>query len=660
MKKTLVIILTLIFLFHPVSFGLLLAEDTDPSPTPEPTPEAVIETGEAASQASSETEVNTNVIDGSLTISETNLTGTESARIEIALPTVTSEGEIIIDLENNAEVTSTASAAANTGENAIITDGSGEIKTGTASALAETQNIVNTNIIASEVEIAIFNILANYAGDLIFPRPDQWLAAGITAVDIVRLLIANSAVIDNNLSSVANTGENATESQNSEITTGDAAALSLDNTIVNTNILSQILFQLVINNYGNWTGQVYNWSAPGSVEDLSGFFQINLATQSAVTGEPTATISAKIENNAIVNNDVTAIANTGGNEIKADDRAVIETGNAVAVAKTFNLINTNILASRVYLGYLNIFGHWSGNLIFAYPDLTVSALSGPEEVYQGGTGQFTIYYQNSGHDLAHNLQLAINLGSGPVNLGNLEKQSSGFYIFEHKFDAVGEYHLTAAISGSDPETDNTNNQASLTVSVVPKPQTKSENNGTPRLSLVGNNNVGDFVYPGDTITFEYKIKNEGDGEAKNAVLEQQLFSPDGEDLGQSLFNLGNIAPGKTAKLVFYFKLNPNILGGKYTTKAVAVNSNEIQTDFTVAQGLTLGAQTQTEEEIFPLGEEERGEVLGAGTSSDPKKPWHYFILALAGSLLLLKRPALRQALLTRFLVLRRYLFSFFL
>ena len=74
-----------------------------------------------------------------------------------------------------------------------------------------------------------------------------------------------------------------------------------------------------------------------------------------------------IDNFGTINNQVTATANSGDNQISGGKNNTIQTGDAYALVNIVNLLNTNFIGSKVFLGVINLNGSNLGDLILPNP-----------------------------------------------------------------------------------------------------------------------------------------------------------------------------------------------------------------------------------------------------------------------------------------------------
>lgn len=569
----------------------------------------------------------------------------QEAQDSLALPETASSLVFNVENQNDVNLTNDVVVKANTGDDLLINNNSANLDSGNATALANVVNFMNVNLFGTDFLLSLINILGNNSDDIILPRPEYFNeqpAAGSQLPANLEWNNENNINMDNNLSTLANTGNSVND--NGSIITGSAIAISNSLSIVNFNLRGNNWFSLIVNRLGNWSGKVLGWSTPGTQEE-----QLNANASYQTGGESTESLSSTSLttpndpsalnniNNATLINDIQVEANTGRDVLAGNsNESELNTGNAKALGNLLNFVNVNILGGHWFMGIVNILGDWSGNLVFAYPDVVVD-ISGQSEATVGDTLNYTLTYHNNGYDTANGVQVQLNFPKGlnfvsdssgfapqlggqvvSWNLPKLEAGRSGSFTVYFKAEIevfnqvswlpnlVAQAHaadseksatvkVVASIGTSDPEANSNNNSATAATIVYEKSGSDSAEDPSlkPNLEITAWNNVNDFVYPGDIVTFEITIKNTGLGTAHDAVLTQKLFNGMPEDFGTQVFNLGNIGPGKSGKLSFGLLLSNNsdlIPASAYRTVAQiaakanngdSVTSNEATTTFNV-------------------------------------------------------------------------------
>ena len=345
--------------------------------------DATVITGDATSGVSVENTINTNTVD---TVSEESVSGDpvaeESAtETETAYQTASSTSEEILGTENTNELhvvaddesltatttlsventnvaTSTTSAisTAATGNNEASTGlGTALIDSGNSYAFANVLNLVNSNFTGADGNFQLLNLFGSIFGDLSLNMEDGAECSFLCL--LTRLYVANynNAFLENNIAVLASTGSNMATSTNGDagITTGDAFAAANVINVVNTNIVSSDYLAFIMNAFGSWEGDLV--LPPGSFWD----------DNSVCCGG--GDIIAENRNEADIENNVDAGADSGSNEAVGDGSAIVETGAAGSTSNVMTIANTNIFGNNFLLIYVRTQGAWQGS-IFSLPN----------------------------------------------------------------------------------------------------------------------------------------------------------------------------------------------------------------------------------------------------------------------------------------------------
>lgn len=457
----------------------------EPTPAPESTPSAEITTGDAVAVTEvvnqvNTTEVNSQVIYRTLNIfldGDIDLTA-GSALQTIVDQAITANPEaatisVSYNGSNIAYVSNTIVSEATSGSNEIDSATNSAITTGDAYSIVSLLNQVNTTIINSQIYLVTINIFGDVNANIILPE----LTAESNDADCCggETNINNQAAVDNQIISQANSGQNTVvASTDAVIESGDAQSTVNVVNVVNTNLINTTVVNLVINVLGEWLGEwlgADEWQVDGSTTG----------------GCPDCIDDISINNQAIVENQITSLADSGGNSINATSGR-IKTGNAYSAVSLFNFINTNIINSRGFWGFINIFGRLTGNV---------------------GTAEAL-------------------------------------------------YPPASAEPEAEPEV--------LTSAEGPGPGTRDTGG---LLEISQSNNVGNYILPGDTVTFNVLIKNPGGGKVYDTKLWLGLVQ-DGENMGGGWIHVGDIDAKKGVKISTGLVLSPEATGGNYTARAEAV------------------------------------------------------------------------------------------
>ena len=449
---------------------------------------------------------------------------------------------------------------------------------------------------------------------------------------------------------------------------------------INLNLLLSSWYFLLLNNFGFWDGTVDSWENPASSnpqESETATYELNNPNQLAsdTTNTDGGNTPVLNENTVEVSAAVSATAISGQNQTLRNLYSLIKTGKSIALANLFNFLNTNIIASNFFMPIINLFGSWKGNLVFAYPNLQVEMSADKENVSYGDTLNYNVKYTNVGYEEARNVTLNINLPveasllsvSGPTfsananqlqffvgNVGSKAEESFSFSvtiqrptsqnkggnIFAKLFSSLirpveaaengKELVTTANIATPDPETDTSKNNSSVVTYLITSenidsnsqtgdssPQEDTDPGLIPELEVTSSNNTGEFIYPGDIVTFFVTVKNKGLGKAKSVIAYQNILL-DSMTISKNQFSLGDIEGGKNKKLTFSIQIPKYALPGVYDSLIYAeaesqsgkiFSSNDSFSQFRVKSNV-LGA-------IIEVKTKDDGSVLAAESNVAP-------------------------------------------
>ncbi len=610
-----------------------------------------VNSGEANAYANVINLINTNVVGTNLGIYLINNFDQEWANLDLNqmwLKLMAGEGAMIIEAGSNdekmviisnknlANLNNVVTVVATSGNNTVVGGDEVLIVTGKATAVANVINLVNTNLVGGQFFIGVINVLGENLGDIVLPNPEKFQTREISGNSDGSVTINNNqAVLNNTVVTDSNSGNNATINvNNSTIETGTAQAYSNDLSVINLNAEVNNQMWLQLNVLGESSGKIYNWSFPGSVEDISNNQLLFVLNEDGC-------LNCQNENDLIINNNIAQVnnsilvtADSGGNQISGANNGTINSGSAWSIANLTNLINVNVWGSDWFWGMINVLGNWKGDIIFAYPDLTVGLSADKKGGQSGEEIIYLINYSNLGYEIANEADLEIDLpkeliyvadNSGlPLvregnklkwKINNLAANTNNSFNLTAKLDGLEkkdvQVEILAMVQTKTTES-NLNNNQSVWATIIWYPiiekreqNEESKNNVSDRqtkIVLEAKNNVNNYVLPNDTVTFLIEVKNVGEGKMKEAILIHQIFDEQGNLWSENGLYLGDIEINRAGKMDFGMVMSE--AGGKYTTKTWIVgldeNNNEVssnvaETNFWVKRKIVL----------------ERGQVLGA-------------------------------------------------
>ena len=642
---------------------------------------ASMTTGESTSTANSITvtnlaEVNSNLITTVQNILNSNTTDVnlyDALEAAIANNPNYVPSNATITATQNADINTNTSSSSNSGNNSQDPT-TASVTTGNSISIANTLNAINLNLIGSNTVLAIINVLSDWNGNIILPSGTQLSTNfGTSSANVT----ANqNADVTANTTSTSATGGNTQTGQNSTMTTGQAISSANSNNLVNIIQIGNGLGFLVINNYGNWTGNLINWNSPGSIQTLpSG--NNNLVTNYG-NNENNGSGNTNVISNqtANVNTTVSSNANTGSNT-QVGKITNLTTGNASSLANNFTLANYTGVGGGLFFGVVNILGNWTGNIIAAYPELKVSLTDNQDSVNPGGPENYLLTVTNSGHSTAHGTKLNFTFpndvtpdGSESTSwsLGDLNPgQTQTFSLTGHVENSAtnnDQLIANASTSTTDIQDSSTGNNASDTTTVVVPPGSQADTR-TPDLHVDTWTNVTTFINTGDTIWASITVNNNNSYIAHNVQVHGKIYDDNNTLFTPLNWNLGDVRANGHAKISFNVKIPQTPKAGNYHLAAEATgnsesgdssSSNLSTSDFLVkningqfTSNVVIPPTINLPGTISTNGGGSGGQVLGTSTQANllaeltSKVPYVFSILAFAYlSIVLLRNKFLKK------------------
>jgi hypothetical protein len=330
-----------------------------------------IDTGNSNSTTNIENTINTTAVNSDIIYQTVNIILNQDNNIDLSDP-ITIAANVLAQDPNDPEISVAATSVtnyaivsndivstANTGDNTINGSKNNSITTGDAYSIVSLLNKVNVVVINSQVHIVSINVYGDLNGNIILPDVN---ASTNCATCGISLNAENTATVTNNVDSTANSGDNSATGKDASITTGSANSQVDTLNLVNTSVIGSNVQVLYINTFGTWDGSFIGW---GNIDPQAGGASLALMNATPGTGDGTCSSCSagdtSINNNATVVNNVTSSANTGSNAVTGKN-STVTTGNAFSLVSIINLVNSNFINSFGFIGFINIFGTWHGNI----------------------------------------------------------------------------------------------------------------------------------------------------------------------------------------------------------------------------------------------------------------------------------------------------------
>jgi hypothetical protein len=601
-KKYLAVLIIIFMVLHS---SLLPAAVFAQEVTPEtsPTPANTIDNGATVSndtQATSNTGDNT-VNPSSTPTPEDTITPTPNQESTIQSDAITptptyEEPTPTLDpnastIDNSATVSSNLNSEGNSGNNTVTppcdslhqscgtsSGGNNAINTGNALSLTDIQNALNTTSLNSEVVYQTINIFMNEDGNLDLSDPFTIASQVIpqhaddSIINVSVTNVNNYAYLSNNIISYANTGNNTINGggygMGAVINTGDAYSIVSLLNKVNFTVVNSKIHIVVINVFGDLNGNI-------------------ILPELTAGSAPCATcgVSTNLDNQATVVNTVDSKAVSGENTVTGY-RGNIQTGDALSAINNINLVNQNFIGTILQGLFVNIFGGWNGDFLgwsglegllggqsfslFNTGPLLGSSDCGGCATNLNVSNDATVL--NNIWSFANTGNNDINAKKGNITTGNAYSAVSLINLINSNFiNSIGFLGFINIFGNWHGDIGGKNQFTQTEVSNESTTQSSDERQTGGQLAITQTNNVGQFVYPGDTITIFAKIKNTGTGKVYGAKLGIFLVEGD-QNKGWKGFDLGDIEAGKSVKFSTGMVLSKNIKPGKYIIRAIALGN----------------------------------------------------------------------------------------
>ncbi len=373
------------------------------------------------------------------------------------------------------------------------------IESGSAVALANILNLVNTNFVNSTGSFQFSNFTDPVTGlvDLrsLAAGTDCSLAPCVDGAS-VGVTINNDASIDNELLVQAATGDNAisgTGSTSAAIATGDAyAGLNLIN-VANTDFIDSQYLLVTINAFAGVSGDIVFPSLASFLTGLGG-------------GVPTLDIT----NAGTIANNLTTTADAGGNDTGDASTSAITTGASDAYSNIFNQLNATLASSAATI-LLRVSGSWSGQVYGAPSTLVSTEEPGGSYLLStalgaNGTPDTGSVTSSSTALIANNVGVAASTGQNAITDASTALVSTG------------NAYAGANIVNIANDTIVSNNWILAIINVFGD-FTGNIDFGLPDL-WIGDQVVDapSPVEPGAVLDYKFSVINNGDADATNVVL----------------------------------------------------------------------------------------------------------------------------------------------
>ncbi|MGZ6005456.1 MAG: beta strand repeat-containing protein [Candidatus Saccharimonadales bacterium] len=274
-----------------------------------------------------------------------------------------------VNVQTAGQINNQINLAANSGNSTVDSNTSaGNATTGTAQAIANVINMINSTIASGKSFVGMININGSLNGDILMPADmiSQLLASNsVPRTTINTSDITNNALLANytNNDSISNQVNTDAKSGSANVvhntTAGNATSGNASSNITVLNLTGQQIIGkdallVFVNVQGKWIGMIVNAPAGSTSAVLGG--GINSDT---VASNTTLNGSSDLQ----INNDIRASARSGDATISDNTLAGNATsGNATTSVNLANLLNSSLALSNWFgVLFINITGNWIGS-----------------------------------------------------------------------------------------------------------------------------------------------------------------------------------------------------------------------------------------------------------------------------------------------------------
>lgn len=550
---SLVLIAGLLMVPHPFSFAQTVPETEDIADEQV----TLVETGTAAATDELYNFSNTNDV-------QTNASSTEDTTLtETSTPTSsagTSTQPAIVEIENQATNATAATTSAATGNNEVITapNNTAIVSSGDAYAYTNVVNLTNTNIINSEGFILFLNQLFG-TSDIDFRSMfDVFSGSGANSsvctesnceANGLETYISNQTSIDNNITVSATTGNNAATGGTAAVLTGDAYAAANVTNIANTNIVDANYLVMTFSNFGDLLGNI--------------ILPSKSLLQTLFQNAPSVQTESLITNEANIENQLVATANTGDNTSTGSSSTIVS-GDANAYTNVYNQTNTNAINNDSFTILFRIHGNWNGS-VFGLPDGLSYEQTAAGISISNNTSESTLAAKNISATITNEANIA-NYVSVEATTGN-----NAAYGNELGYVDTGNAYAAANVTNI-ANTNILGRNWSLLIFDIFGDWQGDLSFGQPDIWIGGTASARNGTTgAGSEIVYTFTASNLGDATASNVRLNGS-FNSDLITLDTPITNiaLGSIAPGETVEKTFVAKVADSLPAGSFPVDLEAV------------------------------------------------------------------------------------------
>lgn len=302
-------------------------------------------------------------VNGDLLLDPSKLSTIQPANTSTSL-----DNNVTVNNSQDSSINNTINLGAKSGDATVSSNTKGgNATTGSADAVANIVNILNSAVTAGQSFVGVININGNLNGDILLPPNfiDTLLASNVPRYTVNTSTIHNDVNVTNNNNQSINNDVTTKAASGSATVSGNTSSGNATSGLANTNLTvfnltgSNVVASndllVFVNVLGKWYGMIFNAPAGTTAASLGG----------GVTSNTTVNNNATLNNtnNQSINNDI-KVASQSGDATVADNTygGNAKTGNATSSVNLMNMISDSLSLNGWFgLLFINVFGTWNGS-----------------------------------------------------------------------------------------------------------------------------------------------------------------------------------------------------------------------------------------------------------------------------------------------------------
>jgi len=291
------------------------------------------------------------------------------------------DNNLTLNNQVNAGISNDVNLTSNSGDATVKNNTTaGNATSGSAKAIADVVNVINSAISSGNSFLGVININGNFNGDILMPQNfiNALVANNVPTVTInttgpgsnntitnntgsntTNVTNTNNEGITNNINSTAASGTAAVTNNTSagNATSGKASNSITAFNLTGSNVIGNNAILVFVNVLGSWVGMIVNAPPGTTAAELGGGVTSNTSGQSNNTTNVNSTTNQQINNN------INLASKSGNATVDSNTKAGNATsGDAQNAINLLNVENSNLsLAGWFGILFINVFGNWNGS-----------------------------------------------------------------------------------------------------------------------------------------------------------------------------------------------------------------------------------------------------------------------------------------------------------